>query len=302
MSAFSTANAAKLLKPGINEIYGEYKEHPFEYRDLFETQNSEKNYEEDQLMPGLGLASIKSEGSPTTYQSISQGLTTRYTHVAYSTGFMITREMIKDNQYKSKALRAAKMLNRAFKHTKETVGSNVYNRGHNSSYLGADGVVLFSTAHPTIAGNQSNRLTTAADLSEAALEDLWILIDNATDEVGLKAAIMPRSLHVPTALRFEAARILKSLGQNDSANNAVNALRVEGMFKEGAKINHWFDDADAFFVRTDADQGLIHFEREAYELGQDGDFDTKNLKYAGYERYSFGWSDFRGAYSNGGGA
>lgn len=302
MSATSTANAAKLLKPGINAIWGEYKEHPFEHRDLFEMQNSDKAYEEDQLIPGLGLASIKTESGATTYQSISQGLTSRYTHVAYSTGFMLTREMIKDNQYKSKALRAAKMLNRAFRHTKETVASNIYNRAHNSSYTGADGKVLCATDHPTQAGSQSNRLTTAADFSEAALEDLCVLISNAVDEVGLKAALEKKSLHVPTALEFEAARVLRSMGQNDSANNATNALRSLGYFRDGAKLNHWFDDADAFFVRTDAEQGLIHFEREAYELGQDGDFDTDNVKYKGYERYSFGWTDWRGVFSNGGGA
>jgi hypothetical protein len=302
MSAFNTGNAAKLLKPGLNIIWGEYKDHPVEHKDLFETQSSTKNYEEDQLMPGLGLAAIKAEGAPTTYQTTSQGLTSRYTHVAYSTGFMITREAIADNQYKAKALKAAKMLNKAFRHTKETVAANVYNRGHNSSYLGADGVVLFSTAHPTIAGSQSNRLTTAADFSEAALEDLLVQISNATDEVGLKAALQALSLHIPTALQFEAVRVLKSMGQNDSANNAVNALRSLGIFSEGAKINHWFDDSDAFFIRTNADQGLIHFEREAYDAGQDGDFDTDNLKYKAYERYSFGWTDFRGAYSNGGGA
>jgi hypothetical protein len=302
MSAFNTGNAAKLLKPGLNEIWGTYKDHPFEYKDLFETQSSSKNYEEDQLMPGLGLAGIKAEGAATVFQTTSQGLTTRYTHVAYGSGFMITREAIADNQYKGKALKAAKMLSKAFRHTKETVASNVYNRAHSGSYLGADGKALCATDHPTIVGSQSNRLTTAADFSEAALEDLCVLIANATDEVGLKAALEIKSLHIPTALMFEATRVLKSMGQNDTANNAVNALRSMGVFKDGAKVNHWFDDSDAFFVRTDADQGMIHFEREAAEFDQDTDFGTDNLRYKGYERYSFGWTDFRGIYSNGGGA
>jgi hypothetical protein len=302
MSAFNTGNAAKLLKPGLNEIWGTYKDHPVEFMDLFEKQSSSKNYEEDQLMPGLGLVSIKAEGAATTFQTTSQGLTTRYTHVAYASGFMITREAIADNQYKSKALKAAKMLAKAFRHTKEQVGANVYNRAHSGSYLGADGKALCATDHPTIAGSQSNRLTTAADLSESALEDLCVLIANATDEVGLKAALEIKSLHIPTALMFEATRILESMGQNDTANNAVNALRKRGVFKEGVKINHWFDDSDAFFIRTDADQGMTHFEREAAEFDQDKDFDTDNLRYKGYERYSFGWSDFRGLYSGGGGA
>jgi hypothetical protein len=302
MTAVNTGNIAKLLWPGLNAIWGDYKDHPMEYRDLFDTQSSDKAYEEDQLMPGLGLAPIKTEGAATQYDSTAQGLTSRYTHVAYSLGFILTREALADNQYKSKALKAMRMLARSFRQTKETVAANVYNRGHNSSYLGADGVVLFSTAHPTIGGNQSNRLTTAADFSEAALEDLCIQIANAQDERGLKVALQPRSLHIPTALMFEATRVLKSLGQNDSANNATNALRSMGLFQEGAKVNHYFDDADAFFVRTDAEQGLIHFEREAPEFSQDNDFDTSNLKYKGYERNSFGWTDFRGAYSNGGGA
>jgi hypothetical protein len=302
MSATNTGNIAKLLRPGLNAIWGEYKEHPMEYKDLFETQSSEKQYEEDQLIPGLGLAPQKAEGAATVYDTLSQGITSRYTHLAYSLGFMITREAIDDNQYKGKALKAMKMLTRSFKQTKETVAANVYNRGHTSGYTFGDGVVAFSVAHPTLAGLQSNRLTTAADLSESALEDLCIQIGNAVDERGLKIKLQPKSLHIPTASQFEAARILKSLGQNDTANNAVNALRSMGLFQDGAKISHYFDDPGAFYVRTDAEQGMIHFERTAPEFAQDNDFDTSNLKYKGYERNSFGLTDFRGAYSNGGGA
>lgn len=302
MSAFSTGNAAKLLKPGLNVIWGTYKDHPFEYRDLFEVQESDKQYEEDQLMPGLGLLSVKTEGSPTIYQNTSQGLTTRYTHTAYSSGFMITFEAIRDNQYKGKALKGSKMLMKAARVTKETVAANTYNRAHDSNYLGADGVVLCSTAHPVSAGTQSNRLTTAADFSEAALEDICVLISNMRDDVGLPAALQPKSLHVPTSLQFEAARVLKSLGQNDTANNAINALRSMGLFQDGAKLSHYFDDDDAFFVRTDAEQGMVFFQREAAIFDQDNDFDTKNLKYSVYERYSSGNTDFRGVVSNGGGA
>jgi hypothetical protein len=302
MSAFSTGNAAKLLKPGLNVIWGTYKDHPFEYRDLFDVQSSDKQYEEDQLMPGLGLLSVKTEGAPTIYQNTSQGLTTRYTHVAYSSGFMITREAIKDNQYKSKALKGAKMLMKAARVTKETVAANVYNRAHNSSYLGADGVVICSTAHPTSSGNQSNRLATAADLSEASLEDLCVQIANAKDDIGLPAALEIKSLHIPTALMFEATRILKSMGQNDTANNAVNALRSMGVFKDGAMVSHYFDDDDAFFIRTDAEQGMVFFQREEAEYDEDNEFDTSNLKYKVYERYSAGMTDFRGIFSNGGGA
>lgn len=302
MAATNTGNIAKLLKPGLNAIWGTYKDHPGEWDDLFEQNNSDKNYEEDQLIPGLGLAPIKTEGASTMYDTLSQGLTSRYTHIAYGLGFVLTREAMDDNQYKSKALKATKMLTRSFKQTKETVGANVYNRGHNGSYLGADGVVLYSASHPTIAGLQSNRLAVAADLSESSLEDLVIVIGQAVDERGLKVQLMPRSLHIPVQLQFEAVRILKSQLQNDTANNAVNAMRSMGLFPEGAKVNHYFDDADAFYVRTDAEQGMIHFQRVAPEFDQDNDFDTSNLKWKGYERYSFGWTDFRGSYSNGGGA
>lgn len=302
MSALSTGNIAKLLKPGLNVIWGTYKDHPFEYRDLFDVQSSVKQYEEDQLMPGLGLLSVKTEGSPTVYQNTSQGLTTRSTHVAYSSGFMITFEAIRDNQYKSKALKGSRMLMKAARVTKETVCANLYNRAHNATYTGADGKVMCATDHPTSAGNQSNRLATAADFSEASLEDLCVIIDNAKDEVGLPAAIEIKSLHIPTSLKFEAARVLKSLGQNDTANNATNALRVLNMFPDGAKISHYFDDDDAFFVRTDADEGLIFYQREEAIFDEDNDFDTKNLKYSVYERYIPNWTDFRGVYSNGGGA
>jgi hypothetical protein len=302
MTAVNTGNIAKLLWPGLNAIWGEYKDHPGEYTDLFDIVSSSKAYEEDQLLRGLGLAPIKTEGAATQYDGTSQGLTSRYTHLAYSLGFVVTREAMEDNQYKSKALRAMKMLARSFKQTKETVSANVYNRAHNSSYTGADGVVLCSTAHPTYSGNQSNTLATAADFSEAAVEDLCVQINNAIDEQGLKIALMPRKLLIPTALQFEAARVLKSVGQNDTANNAINALKALGIFPDGAAINHYFDDADAFFIRTDAPDGMKMFVRNEAEFAQDNDFDTSNLKYKGYERYSTGWSDFRGVYSNGGGA
>lgn len=300
--AVNTGNIAKLLWPGLNQIWGEYKEYQGEYRDLFDIQSSDKAYEEDQLLPGLGYAPVKTQGQSVTYDTLSQGFTSRYTHLAYALGFILTREALADNQYKTKALKATKMLARSHRQTKEVVSANVYNRAHNASYTGADGQVLCSTAHPTIAGSQSNRLTTAADLSEASLEDMCVLIANATDERGLKVALKPRSLHIPTAEMFNATRILKSLGQNDTANNATNALRAMGLFPEGAKVNHFFDDADAVFIRTDADQGMVFFQREEPEFAQDNDFDTSNLKYKSYERYSAGWTDFRGLFSNGGGA
>lgn len=299
--AINTGNIAKLLMPGLNSVWGDtYTDYPMEYGALFEIVTSEKNYEEDQLIPGFGLAPIKPQGQSITYDTLSQGLTTRYTHVAYAKGFVVTREAIADNQYKSKSLAGTKKLARSFRQTKENVGANVYNRGFSGSYVGADGVALFSTAHPTLAGNQANKAATDADMSEASIEDMLVLIAGATDEVGLKIALSAKSLVYPAALMFEATRILKSAGQNDTANNATNALRSMGMFTDGGKVNHYFTDTDAWFIRTDADQGMQFFQREAPEFASDNDFDTYNLKFKGYERYSCGWSDFRGAYGSAG--
>jgi hypothetical protein len=302
MSAFSTGNAAKLLKPGLNVIWGTYKDHPFEYRDLYDVQSSDKQYEEDQLMPGLGLLSVKTEGSPRRLQNTSQGLTTRTTHVAYASGFMITFEAIRDNQYKSKALKGSRMLMKAARVTKETVSANPYNRAHNSSYLGADGKVMCATDHPTSNGSQSNRLTTAADFSEAALEDLCVRSTTprmtwACRPPGHQEPSHPDLSSVRGCAGAEVARPERQREQRDQ-----RAPRDSGMFKDGPKVSHYFDDDDAFFIRTDADQGMVFFQREDAIFDEDNDFDTKNLKYAVYERYAVGWTDFRGVYSNGGGA
>lgn len=299
MSTINTGSIAKLLWPGLNAVWGkEYVEHPVEYRDLFDVETSEKAYEEEVLVPGFGLAPIKAEGSGVTYDSTAQGYVSRYTHVAYGLGFIVTREAIKDNQYEKKALSSARDLAFSFRQTKENVAANGYNRGFNPSYTGGDGKELLATDHPIQGGTFSNELAVAADLSEAALEDICVQIMNAVNDRGMKISLMPRSLIVPTGLTFEATRILKSQLQNDTANNAINALRSMGMFPEGVKINHYLTDADAWFVRTNATRGLKMFQREEAEFAQDNDFDTSNLKYKGYERYSFGWSDPRGVYGS----
>lgn len=297
----NTGSIAKLLWPGLNAIWGkEYKEHPVEWRDLFDTESSEKAYEEEVLMPGFGLAPIKEQGGSVQYDSTSQGYTSRYTHVAYGLGFIVTREAIDDNQYEKRATGSTKDLAFSFRQTKENVAANVYNRAFNSSYTGGDGKELLATDHPIQGGTFSNELATPADLSEASLEDISVQIMNAVNDRGLKISLMPRCLIVPTALTFEATRILKSQLQNDTANNAINALRAMGMFPEGVKINHYLTDTDAWFVRTNATRGMKLFERTAAEFAQDNDFDTSNLKYKGYERYSMGWTDPRGLYGSAG--
>lgn len=297
MGVISTGNIAKLLWPGLNSRWGlAYNEHPAEWKDLVEVSSSEMNYEEDQEMTGLGLAPVKPQGESTRYDSESQGVTTRYTHIAYSLGFIITHEALKDNLYEKIGMQKTGSLAFSARQTKENVVANIYNRGFNSSYVGGDGQPLFSTAHPSLSGSQSNRLATDADMSEASLEDMVIQIGQATNSKGLKVSITPRSLIVPVSLQFEAARILKSIGQSGTANNDINALREMGAFPDGVKVNHYLTDTDAWFVRTDAPDGVKLFQREDIWFAQDGDFDTDNLKYKFYERYSQGWTDWRGAY------
>jgi hypothetical protein len=295
----NTGSIAKLLWPGLNAVWGkEYAEHPVEWRDLVDTETSDKMYEEEVLVPGFGLAPVKTQGASTQYDSTSQGYTSRYTHIAYGLGFIVTREAIDDNQYERSALGSTRDLAFSFRQTKENVVANVYNRATNNAYLGGDGKELLATDHPIQAGTFSNELGTPADLSEASLEDLSIQIMNAVNDRGMKISLMPRCLIVPTSLSFEATRILKSQLQNDTANNAINALRSMGMFPEGVKINHYLTDTNNWFVRTNAPRGLKLFSRTTAEFAQDNDFDTANLKYKGYERYSVGWTDPRGLYGS----
>lgn len=299
MSTVTTGQIARLLWPGLNARWGTaYTEHPVEYTDLVDTFTSDKNYEEDQEMTGFGLAPIKTQGASVVYDTAGQGYTTRYTHIAYALGFIITHEALMDNLYEKIGMQRTGSLAFSMRQTKENVVANMYNRATNTNYLGGDGKPLLATDHPSLSGNQSNLLATAADLSEAALEDLAVQIMQATNSRGMKIALMPRSLIVSPALAFEATRILKSAQQNDSANNAINALKSMGLFPEGVKVNHYLTDPDAFYIRTNAPEGLKLFQREAVSFAQDGDFDTSNLKYKAYERYSTGWSDWRALFGS----
>ena len=300
MGVITTGNIPALLWPGLNAVWGDsYKDWPKKFADLFEVKSSEMNYEEDVELPGFGLAPVKPQGSSIIYDSTQQQTKSRYQHVAYALGFIVTHEEMKDNLYLKNSTMKTKALGRSMRQTVENVGANVYNRGFNGSFAGGDGQPLFSASHPTQTGSQSNLLT-AADLSEAALEDAVTQTMNAVDARGLRISLMPKSLHVATANWAEATRILKSILTPDSGNNAVNALRSEGYFPDGAKINPYFTDSDAYFVRTDVENGMTFFWREEPEFAQDGDFDTSNLKYKAYQRFSAGWSDFRGAYGSAG--
>lgn len=302
MGVVSTGNIPKLLWPGLNEVWGrEYDEYPAEWRDLFDIKSSDMNYEEDVEVTGFGLAPVKQQGQSINYDTFSQQTVTRYVHVAYGLGFIITREEMDDNLYEKKGVTNTQALAWSGRQTKENVGANVYNRGFNSAFTPTgDGQPLFSASHPTMSGNQSNLLT-AADLSEAALEDACITIGQAQNARGLRIALRPESLHIPINTQFEAERILKSILTPSTSNNAVNAIRSMGMFPQGAKVNHYFTDTDAWFIRTNVPAaGMTMFQRVKAEFAQDGDFDTSNLKYKFYERYSFGASDFRSIYGNAG--
>jgi hypothetical protein len=297
MATITTGAHPKALWPGIKEWFGRtYEEHPEEYVDLFDKETSDKAYEEDVEITGFGLAPIKPQGTAINYDVESQGAVVRYTHVAYALGYAVTFEELRDDLYEVVGKRRAKMLAFSMRQTKENVAANVYNRAFNSSFTGGDGVSLISNAHPTTTGNQSNVLATAADFSEAACEDLTIQIMQAQNNKGLRISLMPESLHIPVQTFYEANRVLKSVLQNDTSNNAINVLKAINVFPKGIKMNHYFTSATAWFIRTNAPAGMKYYERDALMFDQDNDFSSKNALAAAYERYSVGWSDWRGAF------
>jgi hypothetical protein len=298
----NTSSHPKALWPGISAWWGkEYNDHQTEYTDLFDFHKSDKAYEEDVQIIGFGVVPQKAQGAGVTYDSEVQGPTTRYTNVAYALGYIVTHEELMDDLYEAVSKTRASALARSFRQTKERVGAGIYNRAETSGYTGGDGVTLLSASHPlTSGGTASNKLAVAADLSEAAIEDLCIQIMNATDDRGLKINLLPKSLHVAPANYFNAARILKSEYQSDTANNNINVLKANGVIPKVA-VNHYFTDTDAWFVRTNVPNGMKYFEREAMKFDQDNDFDTMNAKAKGYERYVFGWTDWRGVYGSMGG-
>jgi len=298
----TSSNHPKALWPGVKAWWGKsYNDHQTEYTDLFETVGSDKAYEEDVQLVGFGLAKQKAQGASVTYDSEVQGFTTRYTHVAYALGYIVTHEELKDNLYAEVSGTRASSLARGFRQTKENVAANVYNRAFNASYVGGDGVSLINASHPqTTGGTWSNQLTVAADLSETALEDAVIQLMGFTDDRGLLINTMPKSLHVARQNWANANRILGSVYQTGNANNDINVIKATNALPMGVKLNHYFTDADAWFIRTDCANGLKHYQREAVSFDQDNDFDTMNAKAKGYERYSFGWTDPRAIFGSAG--
>lgn len=290
----STGTHPKLLWPGIHAVWGQtYNEHKEEYTDLFDVQTSDKAYEEDVEVTGFGLLNRKEQGVATRYDTEAQGTVTRYTHVAYSLGYIVTFEELRDNLYKQVSERRAQALAFSGRQTLENICANIYNRAFNNTYTFGDGKELIATDHPTLSGDQSNELTTASDLTEASIEDLGIQIMDTVNSRGQKISIMPRCLIVPTALFYEANRIVQSVLQNDTANNAINVIKATNMFPEGIKVNHYLTSTTAWFVRTNAPRGMTFFWRDQPMFDKDNDFDTKNAKAAMYMRFSAGCTDFR---------
>jgi hypothetical protein len=291
----NTGTHPKALWPGIHAFWGQiYNEHAPEYIDLFEVMDSNMAYEEDVQITGFGLAPVKPEGSPIAYDSEVQGPITRYVHVAYALGYIVTHEELKDNLYEQVSMRRAKANAFSINQTIENISAGFYNRAFNAAFSLADGQPLCSAVHPfTTGGSFSNTLSPAADLSEASLEDICIQIMGFQTDRGLLVNFMPQSLHVSRQEWYNANRIMKSVLQNDTANNAVNALKATNSFPGGIKMNHYFTAPHAWFVRTNAMNGLQFFWRERPTFDQDNDFDTKNAKAATYMRFSLGCTDPR---------
>jgi hypothetical protein len=301
----TTGNISRLLQEGVKNVFGQaYASHSMQWNMLFNTEQSQKAFEQDQQFEGFGLAPVKLEGNGVAYDSQQEGFSPKFPNLTYAKGFIVTKEAMADNLYNLFAKRA-RALAFSMQQTKENVGANVYNRGFNSAFLmtGGDGVELFSQLHingPSDSTTFSNELATPAALSEASLEDLLIQINEATDPRGLRIALRGERLVVPPKLGFEAERILNSVLQNDTGNNAINAVRSTGMLPAGHMVNNYLTSNTAWFIKTNAPDGMKYFTRQEVDFDQDMDFGTSNARFKADERYSFGWSDPRGAYASAG--
>ena len=301
MGVITSSSFAKLLWPGLNSVYGkEYADYPVEWEQLFEKNTSDKAYEEDLGLSSFGLAVVKPEGSPISYDTERQGFTSRYNHVVYALGFIITREIYEDDLYGKVGAQKAKALARSLRQTKEIVAANVYNRAFTAGYTGGDGIVLCSTAHLAVAGGTySNKIATDADLSEAALEQAVIDIAGYRDDRGLLIAAKPQKLIIPYQLQFEAKRILGADGRVGTDLNDPNVLKQSSIFSQ-VVVNHYLNSTgnDDWFILTNVKDGLKYFERRGDQFEMDNDFDTENAKFKATARYSFGWSDPRAIYGS----
>jgi len=297
--AISRSQLVKELEPGLNALFGlEYKNYANEHEEIFSKENSDRAFEEEVMLSGFGNAGVKPEGQSINYDAATETFTARYTHETLALAFSITEEAIEDNLYDRLASRYTKALARSMANAKQVKAANVLNRAFNSSYTGGDGLELCSTAHVIVSGTEQNELSTAADLNETSLEQALIDIAALTDERGLKIAAKGNKMIVPSALQFTAERLLKSSNRVGTADNDINAVVSKGMIPQGYTVNHYLTDTDAWFIKTDVPNGLKHFVRAPIKTAMEGDFETGNVRYKARERYSFGWSDWRGIFGS----
>jgi hypothetical protein len=307
--AISRAQLLKELLPGLNALFGmEYARYGEEHKEIYETETSERSFEEETKLAGFGAAPVKNEGSAIAYDNAQEAFTARYTHETIALGFSITEEAVEDNLYDSLSARYTKALARAMAYTKQVKAASVLNNGFSGSYLGGDGVSLFGVnsssarvGHPLVGGGQNyNSPTVGVDLNETSLENATIQIAAWTDERGLLIAAKPVKLVVPPALMFVSKRLLDTELRVATADNDINAIKQLGTISGGYTVNHFLTDPNAWFLTTDVPNGLKHFERMALDTKMDGDFDTGNVRYKARERYSFGWSDPLGVWGSSG--
>jgi len=297
--AISRAQLLKELLPGLNALFGlEYKTYQEEHKEIYETETSERSFEEETKLSGFSAAPVKAEGAAIAYDNAQEAWTARYSHETIALGFSITEEAVEDNLYDSLSKRYTKALARAMAYTKQVKAASVLNNGFSSSYVGGDGKALFAADHPLVSGGTNSNRLTASDLNETSLEAAVIQIAGWTDERGLLIAAKPGKLIVPPALMFTAKRLLDTELRVATADNDINALKAMGSIPGGYTVNHFLTDTNAWFLTTDVPNGMKHFVRTPLANSMDGDFDTGNVRYKSRERYSFGWSDPLGMFGS----
>jgi len=298
--AITRSQLLKELEPGLNALFGmEYDRYDNQHKEIFDEESSERAFEEEVMLSGFGQAPVKGEGSAISYDSAGEAFTARYTHETIALAFAITEEAVEDNLYDKLSARYTRALARSMSNTKQVKGAAVLNNAFSSSYVGGDAVSLINSAHPTTGGGTwSNQTATAADLNETSLEQALIDISLFIDERGLKIALRGMKLIIPPALQFTAERLLKSEQRTSTADNDINAIKSGGYLPQGFAINHFLTDVNAWFVKTDAPNGMKHFVRSPLKTALEGDFETGNVRYKARERYSFGWSDPRAMYGS----
>ena len=297
--AISRSQLVKELEPGLNALFGlEYDRYENQHAEIFDTETSDRAFEEEVMLSGFGSAQVKPEGSGVNYDDATESFTARYTHETIALAFAITEEAVEDNLYDKISSRYTKALARSMANAKQVKAANVLNNGFSSSFTGGDGKELFATDHSTTGGNQKNELSTSADLNETSLEQALIDIAGMKDDRGMKVALNGSKMIIPVNLQFTAERLMKSNQRVGTSDNDTNAVKSMGMVPQGYVVNNYLTDTDAWFIKTDAPNGMKHFQRAPISTKMEGDFETGNVRYKSRERYSFGWSDWRGIFGS----